>query len=88
MRRVSLEETSNKGDHTLLIRPPPPPPASLSPTSTEQKSPKINFPNLSLEETTSTKEEELNPKESQISEKEVQQPEVPDDDFGDFQAAN
>ncbi|CAM8934925.1 unnamed protein product [Rhodiola kirilowii] len=91
MRRVSLDETSNKREPNLFIKPPPPPPASLSPTSTDQKSPRTNPPNLTLEEATSTNtthnsiEEEL--KESQTPENETES-EVPDDDFGDFQAAN
>uniref|UniRef100_A0A7N0VMM5 NECAP PHear domain-containing protein n=1 Tax=Kalanchoe fedtschenkoi TaxID=63787 RepID=A0A7N0VMM5_KALFE len=88
MRRVSLDETSNKREPALFIQPPPPPPASLSPSATSQNSPNSNPPSLTLEETTSTKDIHNSTKEESQTPENETEPDVPDDDFGDFQAAN
>ncbi|XP_015936466.1 uncharacterized protein At1g03900 [Arachis duranensis] len=81
------EEKGGKPESTLSIKlPPPPPPGPLSPAATIQKSP-INLPpKLNLEKTSEveafkTEDTHQNSAEDQSTQ------DIPDDDFGDFQAA-
>ncbi|RYR43493.1 hypothetical protein Ahy_A08g039897 isoform A [Arachis hypogaea] len=81
------EEKGGKPESILSIKlPPPPPPGPLSPAATIQKSP-INLPpKLNLEKTSEveafkTEDTHQNSAEDQSTQ------DIPDDDFGDFQAA-
>ncbi|PRQ50078.1 putative PH domain-containing protein [Rosa chinensis] len=77
---------SNQKESLICIKPPPPPPGPLSPSTNVQKSPS-NPPNLALEgasklpESMADDSKEMNTSANQSTQ------EIPDDDFGDFQAA-
>ncbi|KAL1329413.1 hypothetical protein HN51_046533 [Arachis hypogaea] len=81
------EEKGGKPESTLSIKlPPPPPPGPLSPAATIQKSPTNLPPKLNLEKTSEveafkTEDTHQNSAEDQSTQ------DIPDDDFGDFQAA-
>lgn len=81
---------NNQKELKICIKPPPPPPAPLSPSATVLKSPLISPSNFSLEAASkhealeSTKEDSKN---TDSSENQSTQEDVPDDDFGDFQTA-
>ncbi|KAB2612580.1 hypothetical protein D8674_034896 [Pyrus ussuriensis x Pyrus communis] len=85
----SPEKKANQKEPLICIRPPPPLPAPLSPSATVDKSSSNLPPNLNLEGTSkhaaseSTKHES---KETSFSGNQSTQ-DIPDDDFGDFQAA-
>ncbi|KAK2665863.1 hypothetical protein Ddye_004437 [Dipteronia dyeriana] len=89
LNNMSLEDKGNQKDPVICIKPPPPPPATLSAITTAQKSPSNSPQSLSpglsskVETQDSTKEDikEQNSSENQITQ------DIPDDDFGDFQAA-
>ncbi|TKY48926.1 Adaptin ear-binding coat-associated protein 2 [Spatholobus suberectus] len=85
----SPEEKSGKKESVPSIKLPPPPPAPLSPVIAAQKSP-INSPTkLSLEKTSKAETPKTVKEDTQHEnspENESTQ-DVPDDDFGDFQAA-
>lgn len=82
---LSLEEKGDRKEPVLTIRPPPGP---LSPVASVQNSPNLP-PKLSLGETST--DEFPNPrKEDPIEQNSTMNesaPDIPDDDFGDFQAA-
>ncbi|MED6144287.1 hypothetical protein PIB30_014372 [Stylosanthes scabra] len=83
------EEKGAKPDSPVSIKlPPPPPPGSLSPVASMQPSPTNSPPKLNLEKTSEVEvpkavreDTHQNPAEDQSTQ------DIPDDDFGDFQAA-
>ncbi|KAL5793638.1 hypothetical protein ACOSP7_002232 [Xanthoceras sorbifolium] len=89
LNNLSLEDKSNQKEPVICIKPPPPPPGSVSAITTVQKSPSNSPQSLSpggtskVEAQDSTKEDS---KEQHSSENQSTQ-DIPDDDFGDFQAA-
>ncbi|KAK6157566.1 hypothetical protein DH2020_011814 [Rehmannia glutinosa] len=88
LNNLLLDDKCKNKETSVSIKLPPPPPAPVSPVATPEKSPS-GVPKLSLQEQSETKasESEMHqPKESESpTEKEPQ--DMPDDDFGDFQAA-
>lgn len=83
LNNVIVEEKGDGKEPVICIKLPPPPPAPLSPAITSQKSPPANtLPRLSLEKTDQVEV----PKEEHSLENQSAQ-DLPDDDFGDFQAA-
>lgn len=84
LNNLSVEDKNNKETSLKLPPPPPPPPPSpLSPVCAAEKAP-LRLPSkLSLEESSEVKESESE-KNSSI---ERSPEDIPDDDFGDFQAA-
>lgn len=73
----------------ICLKPPPPPLAPLSPSVTAANSPTKLPSNLSLEENSKDKSSgtvEAQSKEPPTLENQSSQ-DIPDDDFGDFQAA-
>lgn len=85
----SPEEKSGKKESVPSIKLPPPPPAPLSPVIAAHKSPTDSPTKLSLEktsevETPKTVKEDT---EHENSPENQSTQDVPDDDFGDFQAA-
>lgn len=86
---LSLEEKDSKKEPVISIKPPPPPPAPLSPVVSPKASPP-ELPSKPSLEQSSEAENSGSPKEQS---KELEPPEnqntqdIPDDDFGDFQAA-
>ncbi|KAK0589321.1 hypothetical protein LWI29_012644 [Acer saccharum] len=89
LNNMSLEDKGNQKEPVICIKPPPPPPVTLSAITTAQKSPSNSPQSLSpgvsskVEAQDSTKEDS---KEQNSSENQSTQ-DIPDDDFGDFQAA-
>ncbi|KAL0300363.1 UNVERIFIED_CONTAM: hypothetical protein Sangu_3124200 [Sesamum angustifolium] len=89
LNNLHLDDKSRKTESTLSIKlpPPPPPPAPLSPVA--EKSPS-EFPTKCspdrCSEVKASKSEKDQPKESESAENKSSQ-DIPDDDFGDFQAA-
>ncbi|XVE86361.1 hypothetical protein DITRI_Ditri18aG0028900 [Diplodiscus trichospermus] len=84
----SMEDKGSPKEPIINIKPPPPPPAPLSPVASTQKSPTSLPPNLQLvgiskEVSSSAKEHTDEQASPQIQSAE----DIPDDDFGDFQAA-
>lgn len=80
LNNLSVEDKNNKETSLKL---PPPPPSPLSPVRAAEKAP-LRLPSkLSLEESSEVKESESE-KNSSI---ERSPEDIPDDDFGDFQAA-
>lgn len=79
LNNLSLEEKANQKVSTIAIKPPP---APLSPVTTV-KSPSDLPSSLSLDETPGNREQS---KEEHSLENQTA-PDLPDDDFGDFQAA-
>ncbi|GLT50248.1 hypothetical protein SLA2020_237460 [Shorea laevis] len=75
---LSIEDKGKQKEAVISIKPPPPPPTPLSPASTVEKA-SNNF-SQKHSEGASSKEEDRS-LESQSTE------DIPDDDFGDFQAA-
>ncbi|GAV60146.1 DUF1681 domain-containing protein/Methyltransf_11 domain-containing protein [Cephalotus follicularis] len=89
LSNLSLEDKPNPKEPIICIKPPPPPPGILSSATNVQKSPSNMPPSISLEETSKDKAPisiQVDSKELHSSESETTQ-EIPDDDFGDFQAA-
>lgn len=82
INNLSLEEKGNQKVSAIAIKPPPPPPAPLSPVAAVM-SPSDSPSNLSLDETSGNKEQS---KDAHSLENHTA-PDLPDDDFGDFQAA-
>ncbi|KAL7087006.1 hypothetical protein ACP275_13G038600 [Erythranthe tilingii] len=84
---LSLEDNKTKnGETSVSIKLPPPPPGPLSPViSPEKSSSKVTL-KLSLDEKKESESEKNLPEESESSSKKAAQ-DIPDDDFGDFQAA-
>ncbi|KAK6919175.1 NECAP, PHear domain [Dillenia turbinata] len=87
---ISLEEKGNRKEPLLSIKPPPPPPGPLSPATTARSS-QPNFPsNFKLDGDSEDKElshfAKLGPENSGSLENQRAE-DIPDDDFGDFQAA-
>ncbi|KAK7335450.1 hypothetical protein VNO80_27295 [Phaseolus coccineus] len=85
----SPEERNGRKESLPSIKLPPPPPAPLSPVVTPQKSPTDSPTKLSLEKTfkadhPKTVKEDT---EHENSPEDQSTQDVPDDDFGDFQAA-
>ncbi|KAJ7981567.1 Adaptin ear-binding coat-associated protein 1 [Quillaja saponaria] len=83
-----VEEKGTGKESVNCIKPLPPPPAPLSPATSAQKSPTNLPPNLSLEGV--SKDEALkstNDGKNQHSLENQSTQDIPDDDFGDFQAA-
>lgn len=86
---LSLDDKGNRKESMICLKPLPPPPAPLSPATAARKSPSNSPRKLSLEGSSkdaspdSTKEDsnEQHSPESPSTE------DIPDDDFGDFQAA-
>lgn len=89
LNNLSLDDKGNRKEPVICIKPPPPPPASLSPSSAAPKSLSISPRNPSAERNSkdtppdSPKEDS----EEQLSPEYQSTRDVPDDDFGDFQAA-
>ncbi|XP_015901685.1 uncharacterized protein At1g03900 [Ziziphus jujuba] len=78
---------NNQKEPKICIKPPPPSPAPLSPVGTFHKSPSKSPSNFSLEGKHEEPESrDVYPKDADSSENQSTQ-DVPDDDFGDFQAA-
>ncbi|KAE9588585.1 hypothetical protein Lal_00003075 [Lupinus albus] len=80
------EEKGETKESVTSIKLPPPPPPPLSPAATVQNTPthsppKLNLENTSKAETPKTDKEDTEPPENQSTQ------DIPDDDFGDFQAA-
>lgn len=86
---LSLEEKGDRKEPILGIKPPPPPPGPLSPATSGLNSPSNLPPKISLDGTSKAD----SPKPTKEDVKEQNSPEnegpqdIPDDDFGDFQAA-
>lgn len=90
LNKLSLAETTNKKENTICLVPPPPPPAPLSPVNSIGNTPIKWPPNLSLEGT--GKDDSVQNTDEKISQEprpleDQNSKEAPDDDFGDFQAA-
>ncbi|KAG8386815.1 hypothetical protein BUALT_Bualt03G0188100 [Buddleja alternifolia] len=92
LNNLSLEDSKCKNKETSIgIKLPPPPPAPLSPIVAQEKFP-VRFPsNISLDEESSEKKASETEKDqleddSKSPENKIPQ-DIPDDDFGDFQAA-
>lgn len=89
VNNLSLADTTKPKEPLLSIKPPPPPPTTLSPTSNSPRTP--TSPNLSPQR--NVKDERENFQEVQkaepdsISKDNQSSGDIPDDDFGDFQAA-
>jgi len=88
VNNLSLADTAKTKEPLLSIKPPPPPPTTLSPTSNSPRSP--TSPNLSphkdvKDERENFREEKAEP--DSISKDNQSSEDMPDDDFGDFQAA-
>lgn len=81
LNNLSLEEKANQKAPAIAIKPPPPPPGPLSPV-TSVKSPSDLPSNLSLDGTSGNREQS---KEHYLEHQTA--PDLPDDDFGDFQTA-
>lgn len=87
LNNPSPENKGNLKEPKICIKPPPPPPAPLSPVSTIQKSPSKSPSNFNLEGKLEALEtRNVDTKDTYSSENQSTQ-DVPDDDFGDFQAA-
>lgn len=87
MNNLSLEEKSEKKE-PICIKPPPPSPSPLSPAGKGQNSAPNWVPNFNLEGT--SKDEAQDPKRESKEPASLERPspqDIPDDDFGDFQAA-
>ncbi|KAB2611629.1 hypothetical protein D8674_019661 [Pyrus ussuriensis x Pyrus communis] len=85
----SPEKKASKKEPLICIKPPPPPLAPLSPSATVDKS-SSNLPsNLNLEGTSKHEASESTEHESKETSSSGNQStqDIPDDDFGDFQAA-
>ncbi|KAL8031588.1 hypothetical protein ABFX02_13G035700 [Erythranthe guttata] len=84
---LSLEDNKTKnGETSVSIKLPPPPPGPLSPVISPEKSFSENTPKLRLDEKKESESEKNLSEESESSRKKEAQ-DIPDDDFGDFQAA-
>ncbi|EYU41138.1 hypothetical protein ABFS82_13G035400 [Erythranthe guttata] len=84
---LSLEDNKTKnGESSVSIKLPPPPPGPLSPVISPEKSSSEVTLKLSLDEKKESESENNLPDESESSNKKEAQ-DIPDDDFGDFQAA-
>ncbi|CAN6572982.1 hypothetical protein ACFX13_047786 [Malus domestica] len=85
----SPEKKANQKEPLICIKPPPPPPAPLSPSATVDKSSSNLPPNLNLEGTSKHEASESTEHESKETSSSGNQgtQDIPDDDFGDFQAA-
>ncbi|KAJ7948422.1 Adaptin ear-binding coat-associated protein 1 [Quillaja saponaria] len=83
-----VEEKGTPKEPVICIKPPPPPPAPLSPATSAQKSPTNLPPSFSLEGA-SKDESSCSTKDGKIQNSPENQStqDIPDDDFGDFQAA-
>ncbi|XP_022864706.1 uncharacterized protein At1g03900 isoform X4 [Olea europaea var. sylvestris] len=89
LNNLSLEDKGTKRESTVGIKLPPPPSAPLSPAVTAQNSPLGSPPKFTLNETSkadASEPEKEQPKGSGSYEAQNLQ-DIPDDDFGDFQAA-
>ncbi|CAI9089259.1 OLC1v1023800C1 [Oldenlandia corymbosa var. corymbosa] len=90
LNNLSIEEKSSPKESVISLKPPPPPPASVSPVVSPKKSDegfpsKPSFKESSeIQASVSPKEES---KESLSSQDHQVAQDIPDDDFGDFQAA-
>ncbi|KAL2476680.1 Adaptin ear-binding coat-associated protein 1 NECAP-1 [Abeliophyllum distichum] len=89
LNNLSLEDKGNKKETTVGIKLPPPPSAPPSPVVTAQNSPSGSPTKFSLDETSKADESDSGKEQSKESGSlETQNPQdIPDDDFGDFQAA-
>ncbi|XP_068336713.1 uncharacterized protein At1g03900-like isoform X2 [Pyrus communis] len=85
----SPEKKANQKEPLICIKPPPPPPAPLSHSPTVDKSSSNLLPNLNLEGTSKQEASESTEHESKETSSSGNQStqDIPDDDFGDFQAA-
>lgn len=83
------EKKSNQKESLIFIKPPPPPPGPLSPSTTVLKSSSNLPPNLNLEGTSKHETPESAEDDSKQTNASANQStqDIPDDDFGDFQAA-
>lgn len=89
LNNLSLDEKSKGAESPKGMLLPPPPPAPLSPAASPEKSPIESPTNLSLEKSSQAKASESikdQRTDSKSPENENTQ-DIPDDDFGDFQAA-
>lgn len=89
LNNLSLEEKGDRKEPLLSIRPPPPPPAPLSPATSVQSSPSKLPEKITLDGTSTDKAPNSMKESTEVqhsSENESTQ-DIPDDDFGDFQAA-
>lgn len=94
LNNLSLEDKSTGQETSIGIKLPPPPPGPvspgpISPVVAPEKSPSAPVSKFSLEESSPVKESESEKGQAKLSvsaEKKITQ-DIPDDDFGDFQAA-
>lgn len=90
LTKLSLEEKGDKTEPTLSIKPLPPPPAPLSPVTSPQNSPKTSPTSLPPKISLDGAPEDNSPSFAKESDKEQHfsaKENIPDEDFGDFQAA-
>lgn len=85
----SSEEKGGKKESAPSIKLPPPPPGPLSPVATMQNTPTNSPPKLNLEKTSEAEAPKTvkEDTEHQNSPEDQSTQDIPDDDFGDFQAA-
>ncbi|GLT94006.1 hypothetical protein SLE2022_117690 [Rubroshorea leprosula] len=81
---LSIEDKGKQKEAVISIKPPPPPPTPLSPASTVEKA-SNNFSQKHSEGASS--EGGTKPKQEDRSLESQSTEDIPDDDFGDFQAA-
>lgn len=88
LNNISVEEKGNGKEPVICLKPPPPPLAPLSPSVSAANSPTKSPTKLSMEESSKDKSlgSEAQLKEAPTPENQSSQ-DIPDDDFGDFQAA-
>lgn len=89
VNNLSLDPKGDRKEPLLSIKPPPPPPA-LSPATTIPNSPSNSQLKIALDETSEAKVPVAPKKgtEEQIMPENESSEDIPDDDFGDFQAAS
>ncbi|OIW03393.1 hypothetical protein TanjilG_31840 [Lupinus angustifolius] len=86
----SAEEKGERKESVPSIKLPPPPPPPLSPAATVPNTPTVSPPKLNLENTSKAETPETVKEDTELqSSPETQSTQdIPDDDFGDFQAAS
>lgn len=89
LNNISLEDKGNGKEPIICLKPPPPPLAPLSPSVSNPNSPVLSPKSFSLEEHSEDKSSVSLQTKSRISPTQGNESsqDIPDDDFGDFQAA-
>ncbi|KAJ8435116.1 hypothetical protein Cgig2_020759 [Carnegiea gigantea] len=88
VNNLSLADTAKPKEPLLSIKPPPPPPTTFSPTSNSPRTP--TSPNLGPHKNVKDERENFRQEKAEpdsISKDNQSSEDMPDDDFGDFQAA-